>query len=100
MRGVVPRADRLGDAAIAYENGVYRGTKKTLDQQRGRLVRADEVTQRTEDRAVAELFSFAQEARGRRRETHALAFEGAECIDLPLQRRVDLIGAKQLGTRR
>ena len=55
--------------------------------------------QRPEHRAVAELFAFAQQPRRGRRESHALALERIERIDLALQRRVRLVGAKQLGAR-
>jgi hypothetical protein len=100
VRRSVPVTNRLGHVAISHENGVHGRAKKTLDEQRRRLIRADEITQWAEDCAVAELFSFAQQARGGRCETDTLSLERVERVDLSLQRRMHFVGAKQLGARR
>ena len=55
-------AHRFGDVAIAHEHRVHRRAEEPLDEQRRRLIRADEIAQRAEHRAVAELFALAQAA--------------------------------------
>ena len=92
-------AHRFGDRAIAHEHRVHRGAEEALDEQRRRLIGADEIAQRAEHRAVAELLALAQQTRGGGRETDALALERVERVDLALQRRVRLVGAEQLRAR-
>ena len=80
VRRRVPRAHRLGDVAIAHEHRVHRGAEETLDEQRRRLVGADEVGERAEHRAVAELLALAQQPRRGGRESDALALERLERV--------------------
>jgi hypothetical protein len=95
----MPRPDCVGCGAVANEHRVHSGAEESLDEQRRSLIGADEIREWAEHCALAKLLALAEEARRRRRQTDALAFECVERIDLALHRRVVLIGAEELRTR-
>ena len=99
VRRRVPRANRVGGRAIAHEHRVHRRAEEPLDEQRRRLIGADEIGQRAEDRAVAELLALAKQSRGGRRESDALALERVERVDLALERRVSVSSARNSSAR-
>ena len=99
MRAIVPRANGVRDGTIAHEDRMHRRAEESLDEQRRRLIRAEEVGQWSEDRAVAELVLLAQESSGGGRKPDAFALERVEGVDLALKRRVGLVGAEELRAR-
>ena len=98
MRAVVPCAHRFGCRSVADENRVDGCAEDSFDEQRRRLIGADEIAQRSKHRAFAELLTLTKQASRGRRESNALSLECIERVDLSLERRVCFVGAEQLRT--
>ena len=71
--------------------------EEALDEERRRRVGADVIGERTKNGAVAELIAIAEEPRGCRCESHALALEAFERVQLALQARVFFFDAAHVG---
>ena len=100
IRARMPHAHRLGCGAIAHEHRVQVRAEVALHEQRRVGRRFDEVGERAEDGAFAELLPFAQQLRGGGRETHALALQRLQRVRLSLQLMQGVVRAGELGARR
>jgi hypothetical protein len=80
----VPGAHGVGGRGVAHEDGVHRVAEELLHEHRRPLVGADEVGERAEHGALAELLALLQQARGRRRQADAVALELLERVHLAL----------------
>ena len=81
----MPAAHRFGGLAVAHEHGVHRGAEEALDEHGPGLVGRQEVAQRAEHRALAELLALAQQAGGGGSEPHAFALQPLEGVHLSVE---------------
>src|SRR5438128_1253848 len=100
IRCRVPRSNGVRGRTIANQHRMHGRTEKSLDKQRGILIRADEIAQWAKHRAFAELVALAKQSSSSRSEPDSLALERVERIDFALKGSVRFVGAKQLGARR
>src|SRR5262245_5890038 len=95
----MPLANGIGHGAVAHEHRVYRGAQEALDQQRRRLIRGDEVGERTDDGSRPELLALLEHTGSGRRESNALAFQCLERVHFALKCRVCFVHTEQLRAR-
>ena len=88
----MPGTHCLGYRAIAHQYCVYGGSEESLDECSGVGVGADEVTERTENRAFTKYSALLEQTRSGRSETDALPFKPFQCIELGAQSGVQIFG--------
>src|SRR5258708_35525067 len=95
----MPGAHGVRCHGVAHEHRVYAVSEKLLHEQRGVLIRADEIGERSENRAVAERLALTKQARCGGRQPPAIPLELLERTHAPPERSPRLGPAEPGGAR-